>query len=364
MKPPHLFDEDVDWKVLANESAPVIRKTLDDVLSILTCYGQEFCDERGLLMNNVEMDDKARAEHLMAVSAHYKQVAGESSGAITPDMTPNLFTRDIIREPTTNYEPDLSFLDWVYQRKMKSNSESRSTWEADLEFVRIDQFGMAKYGKFIDGQRSMVSYEYGAGINIKTSWFEMNTFGIEMESLAPKFRFAYFDELMSTAVYAALVAGITTAATITQNVIRDINNAMAAMRRVPNSFGKFPWSNARFRIIAPPEAAWWLDGAYAMSYGLLSRERLLTRPAITYTTKLPAGNVIYLIIDNWEQNELGTRVPFGVYGRTNDIDTFSEKMTYRGDWGFQMDAASGRILTFDPSHASFVIGGPIGTRDI
>lgn len=365
MKQPHLFKDDVNWKALVNESGPKVRKVLQEICDVLTVYGREWCDERGLLLDNLGRSEKDYSEHIARIANYYANVAGESSGSITPDMTPNLFTRDVIREGTKNYEPDLSFLDWVFQRKMIGEVEARSEWESDLEFVRIDQYGMVKYGSFADTSRTMTNYEYGAGIPIKTTWFETNTFGIRMESLAPKFRWAFFDDLMSTSIYSALTTGITTApAAITHNVIRDINLSMAELRRVANVFGKFPWSNARFRIIAPPEASWWLDGAMAMSYALLSREILTNRPAVTYTTKLPAGNTIYVIVDNWEQNELGTRVPFGVYGRANDIDTFSEKISYRGAWGYQQDNTSGRKLVIDPANANFVIGGPIGQRTI
>jgi len=360
-KQPHLFKDDVDWSALVDESGPRVRQVLSEVCAVLTTYGREYCDDRGLL-NLPPSQESRQIQQEQAWMAVGARLASESTGAITPDMTANLFQRDIVRRGTKNYEPDMSFLNWCFQRKMTGEVETRVEWDAYMEFVRMDQAGQVKMGYFADASATMQNYEYGAGIPIKRTWFETNTFGIRMESLAPKFRWAYFDKLMSTTIYTALQAAITTDVAMTQNVIRDLNTAFAELKRYEDSLHQFPFGNASFHIIAPPECSWWLNAVMAMSYTNLSREVLDERPAVTYTTKLPAGNTIYVVVDNYERNELGTRVPFGVYGTADDIDTFAQKITYRGAWGFQCVTASGRRLIVNPAHADFIIGGPFGYK--
>lgn len=366
-----LFLPHFDWTQMMGEETPAIAKQLKEIKRILTVFGRHgISDDLGQMYQPEEyIQFQNEREFAIEKAAHeFRQqfeLGKEAGGGfITPGFNPKMFDAGPKYKGSKEYEPDTSYLDWMVQTRMVQEVEERREWDANINFVRMDKAGQVEYGDLASTEQTMYNYEWGAGIKIYTTWFETNMFGIRMSRLAPKFRYQYFDQI-ADAVYVAAVAAWTTAlGSTTQNVIRDLNTACNELRRVTNTFGKSPWDNASFRIVAPPEARWYIDAALAMSYALLSREQLTQRMSVTYTSKLAANSAVYVIVDRWEQNELGVRVPFTVYGNAKDIDTFAEKVSYRGAYGLNIDGTSARSITFDPANASFVIGGPIGMRTL
>jgi hypothetical protein len=363
-----LFDKSFDWSKLKGEDNPEAKKVLPYVHEILTAYGREgIQNESGIIYspddyikNQQEMDEFRFA---LAHEFISKGLAKEAVGFITPDMTPNWFDQGPKYIGTKEMQPDTTYTDWMSQTRMVMDVEERREWDFTAEFVRMDKAGKVKYGEFADAVAYMYNYEYGSGVQIFTSWFEMNLFGVKMGRLAPKFRYAFFN-MIADMIYTAGVAAWTTAISVTtQNIIRDLNTACDELRRYTNTLNQTPFENASFRIISAPENRWYLDAALAMSYALMSRERVQQRMPVTYTAKLDATSAVYVIVDNWEKNELGTRVPFSVYGSTKDIDTFSEKTSYRGAFGINVDPVCARKIQFDPADSDFVIGGPFATKD-
>lgn len=364
-----LFDPDFNWAALVNQSGPQIAKVTQEICDVLTYAGRAGIQhENGICYQNAEYLARVQIENeIRQKAANAFNTAMEGSpafGFITPDMTSAFFAHDLKYLPTKEFEPDMSWMDWMTQRRMTQEIEDRKEWDAVFHFARMDQTGQVEYGKFADTETTMRNHEYGAGIAILRTWFETNQFGIKMNSLAPKMRWQYYDQI-STGIYALVIAGfVTTIAAVTQNVIRDLNAAAAELKRTANWAGKFPWANSPLRILACPEVSWLVDAALAMNYAMLSREKVQHRFSVTYTSKLPASNNVYVVVDKWEQNEFGVRVPYSIFGKATDIDTFADKMTARGAHGYQLDTDSARVICFDPDDCDFVIGGPIGTRSV
>jgi len=360
----NLFKEDFDWRTLVGENASP-QQALRDVMNTLTAYGRHGISDNLGIMSQPQEYVAAQIAREQAIMHMAAQLAGEAGGFITPDMTPNFFRTTTEYRGTKNYEPDTSYLDFMMQRQMKTSLEDRREWEADIQFVLMKDAGEIRYGTFADTYASMRNYEWGAGFHIWTTWFEENVFGIKMSALAPKARYAYYDQIADE-IYALLAAGITTPIAGASNIlVHDLNTAYYEIVRTKNTFGKYPFANANVRLVCAPEWERYLNAAVAASYALGFTETLSKRMSITTSTKLSftAGSaVIYMVVDGWEQNELGIRVPFQVYGQTKDIDTFSEKIAYRGAWGANIDPTSGRVLTFDTTAASFLIAPPTPVR--
>jgi len=359
-----LFKPEFDWRTLLRENgatSQLIRNTLDDVCEVLSAYGRDGIQDA----NTCELSQPQEYLHAQrvreqAIAAAQVQFAAEQSGGgfITPDMLPNFFGAGPTYKPTKNYIPDTSYLDFMVQRRMVDELEDRKEWDADIQFVLMKKEGQVRYATLLDSAAQMTNDEWGSGIKIWRTWFETNKFGIKMSALAPKFRYAYFDQIADI-IYGQVQAGVTTAITgATNMLVPDINTATLELIRYENSFDKTPFESANFRIIAPIEMERFLPGAFIADYGLGGySERLLNRVSVTYTPKLPfvaAAAVCYVVVDNWEQNEYATRVPFGVYGTADDIDTFAQKISYRGAYGSNIDVNSGRELTFNTTSAFYV----------
>lgn len=363
-----LFDKSFDWRSLVGEDNPKAKEILPFVNEVLTTYGREgIQNESGIIHSPAEYEKYQRdlEQFRIALAREFitNGIAKEAVGFITPDMTPNWFDSGPKYLGTREMQPDTSYTDWITQTRMVDEVEDRREWGFTAAFVRMDQAGKVFYGEFSDAIAYMYNYEYGSGIQIFTTWFETNKFGVKMGRLAPKFRYSYYNQIADQIYTAAVAAWTTAIATTTQNIIRDLNTACNELRRYTDTLGNTPFENASFRIISAPENQWFLEAALAMSYALLSRERVQQRMPVTYTGKLTSTSYVYVVVDNWEKNELGTRVPFSVYGSTRDIDTFSEKTTYRGAYGINIDPYSARRIDFDPTSSDFVIGGPFATKD-
>jgi len=356
-----LFDPGFDWSTVLPESDHFVgesaaRKIFTESLEILTCFGKE-----GIQKANGEVyAPESYLAHQSAVETHMRKFAAEQGGFHTPDMTALFFDTGPKYDPTKAYTPDTSYTDWCVQRKMKLELEDRREWDADILFVLMKEHGQVRYGTLTAEERSMRNYEWGAGIQFWRTWFETNQFGIKMAALAPKFRYQYFQQ-MAVAIYGAFAAAaIPSINFVSQNVVRDLNLAMTELMRWTNGFGHTPFANASFRIITAPENMWFLNAARAMSMQLSYDRMVLDRRMnLTETPLLTATDPVYVIVDKWEQNELGTRVPFGVFGKATDIDTFADKTTYRGAYGFNLDVHSVREITWDTSDCHFGVTGPL-----
>lgn len=357
-----LFDPNFNWRSLVGERGTSrVQNALYDVMDVVTDFGRIGIQTETGRLYQPEAYRRQRLAHELSLLEKGRQLVGESPGFITPDMTPNLFATTVTYVPTNEWEPDTSYLDWVVQKRHVDEVEERSEWDAIIQFVLMKEAGQIKYGHFADRQATVRNYEWGAGMHIYRTWFETNKFGIKMNSLAPKFRFEYFDNIASQ-IYATLTAGVTaTIAAPTNVVVSDINAAWYQLARTADTMtgnaAKMPWANANIRVVAAIEAATWLEPARAVSFATAT-EVLQKRINTTYTTKLTNPYEIYVGIDKWEQNELGTRIPFGVFGSATDIETFSDKVAYRGAWGFNLDPTSWIKLTFVPG-AGFFISTPL-----
>lgn len=335
---------------------PYVRKWKGAVCKALTRWGRE----------QTYNEDGECYVHPMYRSPAAHALSAEAVGAITPDKTAAFFRTVSELRDSKEYVPDTSYLDFMVSTKMQLQLEKREEWDADMQFVMMKEAGQVKYGMLARTEAQMTTAEWGAGISISWTWFETNMFKIKMARLAPKFKFQAFDQQADN-VYAGLVAaGTRTLSTFsltpTNKVIHDINLAWGALMRWKNTFGKAPFANMTPRIIAAPEAWWFLDRAFrANQQQVMVQENFFKRPAVTFTTKLPASSAldIYIIADKWEQNEFGTRIPLEAHGPEDDIDNFSTKVSWRMDYGSSFDPYSIIKLTFDPSIDSFSIYGPL-----
>jgi hypothetical protein len=363
-----LFDPRFNWSSLVGERGQFVENALTDVYDVLTAYGRQGIQRENGLLIHPDQYLREQQNRDMAVMRLARETGG---GFITPDMYPNLFTPvQTTQLPHETRQPDTSYLDWMTQRVMQQELEDRKEWGFSVSFVRIRKTGQIEYGKFADASAQMTNEEWGAGIAIARTWFETNVFGIKMAALAPEFRFSYYDNIAD--INYALVIGTTWGGTagITQvnTLVTDINNAIYERQRYVQSWdGKKPFENVSWRLLAPPEFERYMNAALAMGLGTATTEVLQKRLAVTYTPKLPfdpAACKVYLVVDKWKKNELGTRVPFGVFGSTVDIDTFSDKTAYRGAWGSQVDDESGTMLEFDTLDPTFLLAPPLPTRDV
>lgn len=378
----HLFGSKENYKINEKQAwesfnkdnihDPYQRRVKLAIKEALTQYGQFGCyDEDGAFdpSRNTYLEDAVRRGML--------KESGGSAGFITPDKTPFLFdTTPIIRE-TTDEVPDTSFVDFMVSTRMEGDIETREEWEfGNVQYVLMKGSGQVKYsGQFVTRMAVMTAEEYGAGIEISWRWFETNKFRITMARLAPKFKFAAFDQ-QAEHVYNVFVAAATNTlttygGTATNKVVRDINAAIGFFRRYKQTWnGRYPFENRSFRIIAPPEAFWILDpiinpGSY--QFGAIP-ERVNGRINVSYTTKLNKSGtvpyVIYVVVDKWEQNEFATSIPLEAHGPEDDITTFATKMTFRMGYGVNIDPNSIIKLTFDPTLNTFAIFGPVETRAV
>lgn len=360
-----LFNPNFDWKGLANSKGARVEAVLTEVCNTLTGYCRAgIQDSHGKLYQPASYETAQKARDAAIVRAATQIAAESGGGMITPDMYPNFFAAADVTLPHETLQPDTSYLDWCVQRKMQLELEDRKEWGFTVDFVRVRRAGQIEYGKFMDNTAQMTNEEWGAGIEIFRTWFETNQFGIKMAHLAPEFRYSYYNNI-ATIIYNAVIA--TSWPTITQEniLINDINSAVLDRRRYTQTWdSKTPFENASFRLVAPIEFERYMNAAKAMEYAATgATEVLQQRIDTTYTTKLPfaaAACKVYLLVDKWKKNELATRVPFGVFGSSVDVDTFADKMSYRGAWGQNLDLQSGIELTFDTTSA-FYIQNPIPT---
>lgn len=335
---------------------PYVRKWKGALVKALTRWGRhEVYNEGGECF--VDPIYRSPAAH---------SLSAEAVGAITPDKTEGFFRTVSELRDSKEYVPDTSYLDFMVSTKMQQQLEKREEWDAQIQFVMMKEAGQVKYGKLERTEAQMTSAEWGSGISISWTWFETNMYKIKMARLAPKFKFAAFDQQADN-VYAGLVAaGTRTLATFsltaTNQVIHDINLAWGALMRWQNMFGKAPFANMSPRIVSAPENWWFLDRAFrANQQSVIAQENFFKRPSVTFTNKLPASsaNSIYLMVDKWEQNEFGTRIPLEAHGPEDDIDNFSTKVSWRQDYGSSFDPYSIIKLTFDPTADTFSIYGPL-----
>jgi len=366
----NLFNPNFDWSSLVGTKGGNVEAVLSEVCEVLTAFGRQGIQKtNGTLVHPLDYQREQMARET-AIMAAAMQLARETGGGfITPDMYPNFFESQKTILPHDVPQPDTSYLDWCVQRQMKLELEDRKEWGFTVKFVRVRRAGQIEYGKFMDNTAQMTNEEWGAGLEVFRTWFETNVFGIKMSALAPEFRYAYFEEIADfvyNAVTTATWGGSYTPANI---VVTDINNAIYERKRYAETWDpkKKPFENVNWRIIAPPEFAKFLNAALAMNYAAMQvTEQLTTRISATYTTKLPytaSACKVYLVADKYKKNELGTRVPFGVFGTATDIDTFCDKVAYRGAWGFQLDPESGTELTFDTT-SGFMIAPPVPIIDM
>lgn len=363
-----LFKDNIDWRSIAREGAtPRTQKILSEVQEVLSVAGRQgYSRDDGILeqpMSYVEM--QLAREQAIREFAH--KLATESGGGmITPDMYPNFFDTKTVDRGTPEKVADTSYLDWMVQSKMTDTVEERDEWNAHIQFVLMKDANQVRYGTFADRTAIVRNYEWGGGFKIFRTWFETNKFGVKMSRLLPKVRYRYFNNI-ATQIYAQLEAGITTGITgATNTLVTDLNIAWYELMRYEDDFDDTPYEDAQIRIIAAPEWEKYLNAAMAVSFNLGYTETLSRRMSVTYTPKLsftPGAAKLYVMVDKWEQNEYNVRVPFTVFGQTTDVDTFADKQTYRGAWGSNIDATSGRVLTFDTT-SGFEIAPPIPTRTV
>lgn len=365
-----LFNPNFDWTKLVGERGSSLEPYVNEICGVLTRFGRHGIQRPdGQLIQQKEYQRMQQARETAIMQAGMNIARETGGGFITPDMYPNFFTPDTATILPHDFpEPDTSYLDWVVQRKMLRQLEDRKEWGFTIKFVRMRRAGQIEYGKFADTTAQMTSEEWGAGIEIFRTWFEENVFGIKMSTLAPEVRAAYYDEIADT-----IYTGVTSATwggsyTPTNILVTDINNSMYERARYIQTWNdKKIFKNMKWRILAPPEMEKYINAMMAMNYAAMQvTEQLSRRIAVTYTDELPftaASAKIYLVADKWKKNELGTRIPFGVFGSSTDIDTFCDKIAYRGDWGFQLDPESGTELTFDLT-SGFMIAPPMPIIDM
>lgn len=358
-----LFDPNIDWSAFAVEGADTSQ--LRDVFSIMTAAGRRGIQSNFGILNRPPDVMQAQLAHEAAMAAAAPRMAAlatEAGGFLTPDMYADFFETPTRLLGTNEYEPDTSYLDWMVQRRMTQEVEDRKEWDADITFKKMKEVGTVPYGDLEAAEHTMRNYEWGAGMKVWRTWFETNVFGIKMSTLAPKFRYEYFDNI-AVNVYADLVSNlVATITSATNYLINDLNICAYEIMRLEDTFEKPRYQNAPLRLIMAPEWEKYMNAALAYNYSHTS-EVLAKRFKITYTPKLTftaASAKIYVVPDKHEKNELGTRVPYSVFGQTTDIDTFSDKISYRGAWGDNVDTV-GRVLTFDTT-SEFEIGTPQAVR--
>lgn len=360
---PSLF-RDIDEQRVArdirdnNADTPYIRQVMSAITRTMGLYGRYgTIDENGLI--SARNTDRSNII--------------ESAGAYSRDMTPFFFQSPDIPKlrQRAEQEPDLSWQDWMSQGVMTDISETYDEWDFNAQFVLMKENGQVKFsGPFVGQNNSVTNDEYGSGIKIKWTWFETNRFDIKMQTLAPKFKFAWFDQIADQAYAGLIAAAVALPSATGQRVIRDLNLWYSTVQRVVNYNNKYKFSGLPLRIIAPPEAWWFLSQAFRLTENPApgAREVMQSRPSVTFTNKIPApaanAVTIYLVVDKWEQNFLGTRVPLSAYGPQQDIVSFADLLTYRGAYGMTFDATSIYKITFDTTHANFTVGGPVETHAV
>jgi hypothetical protein len=365
-----LFNPKFDWAGLIGAPQPYVHQVTGEVCQALTGYCRSGIQDASGRIYSPDVYQKARAEQSNRVLQAAMQMVAESGGGmITPDMYPNFFAAADVTLPHETRQPDTSYLDWCVQRKMTLELEDRKEWGYTVEFVRMRRAGQVQYGKFADATAQMTNEEWGAGLEIFRTWFETNQFGIKMAALAPEYRYSYYNNIANIIYNTVIATSWQTLAGASNVLISDINDAIYARRRYEQTWnGEKPFENSSFRLVAPIEFEKYMAAAAAQQYATTGvTEVLQQRIATTYTPKLPfvaAACKVYLIADKWKKNELGTRVPYGIFGQAVDIDTFADKMSFRGAWGFQVDPQSGVELTFDTTAATFFLAPPIPTRVI
>lgn len=361
---PQLFAREVDWKALAKGNP---KQLISEITQILSAYGQNgYYDEDGAQVNP-QTNDAERARFMQNFTQELSKHVKESSGAVGASDTPSYFVTAPKYLPSRDYEADMSFLDWMTSVKMDLELEDREEWDFESQFVLMKEAGQVKYGQFSGAERVTRNDEWGAGIHIKWTWFETNQFGIKMNRLAPKFRYNYYNQ-MSNAIYAMAIATFVNVEAYDTNVIRTINNAFATLIRttktwtigkdhnkdVTETHTRTPFENARFRIIAPIELMWVIQLALTGTFAFGFKDKILAyMSGVTYTTKLTDATKFYIVADKWEQNEFNTRVELTAHGPVDDIETFSQKASYRGAYGATLDADSAKVITLPED---FVIG--------
>lgn len=338
---------------------PYVRKFKSELCRALTKWGRfGTYEETGELHVPHAYRQAQRLEH------------AQEQGFLTRDKTPEFFDDIPVLRDSAEYVPDTTFLDFFVSERMNDVVETRDTWDADLEFVLMKEAGQVKYGKMSTEQKTMRNDEWGSGIEIEWTWLETNKFKINMQRLAPKFKYQAMDQqadlaygVFTAAATQALLADF--AITPTNIFINDYNLAVGALMRWENAFGKRPFENASFRIIAAPESWYFIDRALRAHNGIGDdpKERFFRRPAVTYTTKLPANTpgVVYVVVDKWEQNEYATRIPLEAHGPQDDIDLFATKVSYRYAVGAAFDVNSAIKLTFTLD-ATFSPYDPVRTK--
>lgn len=337
---------------------PVIAPVLTSLRKALTKYGQYGT-----------VNDEGALDPSIALA--------ETPGAITRDKYPSFFDTKNTQKGTKEYTPDTAYMDVMSPLKMDDVSETMDEWDAHIEFVLMKETGQVKYGRLAYDSRSITNDVWGAGINIDWTWFETNKFKIKMNRLAPKAKFDYFDN-MANIVYDLWISTNTSASrdfatvvgsAMTQHVVKDINTAMLTLYDFQNNLERYPFENANFRIVATPEAWWWLDQAFRSSRQDVNAVHFMNTPNVTFTNKLKQRDPsnphrIYLFVEGWEQNVLTTRLPLAAHGPQDDIDVFASKMSWRGAWGAHIDANSFITLDFDPTNAAFVSQGIMRTDEV
>lgn len=339
-------------------SHPVMRPILQSVRKAMTLYGRY-----GTTTEDGAIDP----------SLAYTESGG---GNITRDKEPDFFETRRTHRGTKEYIPDTAYMDVMSPLKMTDVTEEMDEWDAYMNFVLMKEAGQVKYGKLAAESRSIRNDEWGAGIAIQWTWFETNKFGIKMNRLAPKFKYDYFNQMAdqvyglwsTTAVSASRDFATVVGSAMTQHVVRDFNTAMLTLMGYQNTLLRYPFDNAQFRIVAPYSAWWWLDQAFRSARTDVNATHFFREPSVTFTNKLTQlggdPNLVYLFVENWEQNVLTTRVPLTAHGPQDDIDVFAQKMSYRGAYGANIDSNSFITMQFNPAAAGFVAQGIVRTDEM
>lgn len=362
-----IFNPREDWRALLSAPIDDTRPILAGLAGVIDRYLRDGIQSNSGLIKPLGIS-RSSENNIAAMAAILREnpTLLNSPGAITPDLFPDFFRFGIKSDGTKEYPADTSYTDWMRQTTMINEVEDRSEWDANVKFVLMKEAGSVNYNYVQSTDRSMRNFEYGTGFKIYRTWLETNMFGIKMNSLVPKVKWEYFDSLseeiytgLSTLFVTGLIGGNT------NRLIKDINQAIVQLKRLTNTYGKEHFASASFRVIAPIELEPYINAALAMSYDRGSREVLTSRVSATFTTKLAAGaanaRVFYVVVDKWEQNELGVRVPLGVFGQFTDIETFCDKISWREAHGINLDPTSGIKITVDTTHADFSIAGPFET---
>lgn len=356
---------------------PAVRAIKGDIQKALTSYGRFGCyNEFGEFDPSVETYVKDLVKR-----GFMKEDSGR--GFVSPDKTPFFFNPIPELREIEEEQPDTSYMDFMTSSAMTLEVEKRDEWKltGDFRFVLMKTTGQVRYASIANDTRElvMINDEYGAGINISWTWFETNRFNITMARMAPKFKFAAFN-MQADHVYNLFVAAAVGRDFATLNinsgvqrgwVVWDLNLAIAFFNRFQDTFNlSYPFQGKSYRIIAPPEARPILDPIFnPASYAFgVKPTTLSARVNITYTNKLNADGLdpykIYLVVDKWEQNEIGTRIPLEAHGPEDDIDHFATKLTYRLAYGVNIDPNSIITLEWDPETIDFSIWGPVEVRGV